>query len=1055
MSFTDTVIHRPTTILIIFTILCGVALLVYPSLSVELFPEMELPMAVVYTTYQGASPETVEETLTKNIEAAVSSVRGISSVTSRSSEGYSMVMIEFDYGTDLTEASNSIKDNLDMYERFFPEGSSSPTLFKLNTNMMPVMNIAVLGEQAQSANELKAIAEDSVQPVLDRVSGVSTTSVSGGQETYVQIAVSQNRLEAYGVTLTQIVRSLAPQNYQIGSGTIENGDTSYLVRTNEEFSSIDDIRQTLIASVPVFDAAGKVRSTTVITLEDLAEVSYAFKAADSNVFINGEPGVYVSVSKESDSNSVEVAERVKETLISLNAAMPESVSLYVISDTTTTIESTMDTVYESLGLGIILAMAILFFFLRSVKSTVIIGLSIPISMLITILFMFFFGYSLNLMTLTGLILGLGMIVDCSVVVLENIFRYRERGAKLKTAALLGTKEMIVSITASTLTTICVFVPIVLFQDRLGMLGQMVTPMAATIIISLLSSLLVSVTLVPVLASSYMKIYTRKQKPISLRPLRAIDDLMERSFQSLDRGYKKILTVCIDNRWLTAILAILILVISLQAFGAMDVTLYPPMAEDSVSIDVELPQGTVLETTEALLKDLETNVKQLVTGYEDIIVTAGGGGFFGNGSPNAGTLQIILSDDDQADDMFTIKNKLRLFFDAYPSAVFSFGSTGMGLGNANPMDLIITSDDLDMAADTAQAILALIKENLPGITEPKSSYQDGLPQIQIEIDRERAYAFGLTMQTIASEISYSVNGVTASQFKADGDDTDIIVLLQQEDRDSELDLEKIFVKTSTGQNVSVANLASITRSTGPVTIIREDERRAIHVTGGFADGYAASAAQTDIEALIAENLMIPESVQITYGGDFSDMNEQFDQVIMIFILAVILVFGVMASLFESLKNPFIILLSMPFMIIGIVGLYLITGETFSMLSAIGVVVLAGIVVNNGIVLIEQINLLRRRGQDVRTACIEAGGSRLKPILMTSLTTILGMIPMAFLGGSGAEQVQPIGQTIVGGMALSTLMTIFVTPTLYSIFNTDRKKKDIESIASYQKTAQEKI
>ncbi len=793
----------------------------------------------------------------------------------------------------------------------------------------------------------------------------------------------------------------------------------------------------------------------MITLEDLAEVSYAFKAADSNVFINGEPGVYVSVSKESDSNSVEVAERVKETLVSLNAAMPESVSLYVISDTTTTIESTMDTVYESLGLGIILAMVILFFFLRSVKSTVIIGLSIPISMLITILFMFFFGYSLNLMTLTGLILGLGMIVDCSVVVLENIFRYRERGAKLKTAALLGTKEMIVSITASTLTTICVFVPIVLFQDRLGMLGQMVTPMAATIIISLLSSLLVSVTLVPVLASSYMKIYTRKQKPISLRPLRALDDLMERSFQSLDRGYKKILTVCIDNRWLTAILAILILVISLQAFGAMDVTLYPPMAEDSVSIDVELPQGTVLETTEALLKDLETNVKQLVTGYEDIIVTAGGGGFFGNGSPNAGTLQIILADDDQADDMFTIKNKLRLFFDAYPSAVFSFGSTGMGLGNANPMDLIITSDDLDMAADTAQAILALIKENLPGITEPKSSYQDGLPQIQIEIDRERAYAFGLTMQTIASEISYSVNGVTASQFKADGNDTDIIVLLQQEDRDSELDLEKIFVKTSTGQNVSVANLATITRSTGPVTIIREDERRAIHVTGGFADGYAASAAQADIEALIAENLMIPEAVQITYGGDFSDMNEQFDQVIMIFILAVILVFGVMASLFESLKNPFIILLSMPFMIIGIVGLYLITGETFSMLSAIGVVVLAGIVVNNGIVLIEQINLLRRRGQDVRTACIEAGGSRLKPILMTSLTTILGMIPMAFLGGSGAEQVQPIGQTIVGGMALSTLMTIFVTPTLYSIFNTDRKKKDIESIASYQKTAQEII
>ncbi|WP_422478870.1 efflux RND transporter permease subunit [Pleomorphochaeta sp. DL1XJH-081] len=1047
MSLTHTIVHRPTTIIVIYILLTALALVVLPNLAVELFPEINLPMVVVFTSYSGASPETMEETVTKRIEGVISNVGGINTLTSTSSEGFSMVMIQFDYGTDLDEATRSIDDNLNLINDILPDGASAPTIFKLNTNMMPVMNIAVIGRSGQSANDLRRVAQDIVQTRLDRVSGVSTTSVSGGQDAFVKVAVDQNRLEAYGVTLSQVAQVLNPQNYQIGSGTITEGNIDYLVRTNAEFTNLDEIRQTMVTAVPQMNAMGQVINTAVVTVGDLAEVSFAYKEAESQVYINGEPGVYISVSKESDANSVQVAEAVREAIAELENDLPGSIGLYVTVDTTTMIDSTINTVYQSLLYGVALVMVVLFIFLRSLKSTFIIGISIPISMLITVLVMFFLDYSLNLMTLTGLILGLGMTVDSSIVVLENIFRYRERGSKLKTAALLGTKEMIVAIAASTLTTVCVFVPIVLLRNNLEMLGEILTPMAGTIIISLLSSLVVSVTLIPVLTSSYVKIYTRKQKPLRLRLLRWMDFGMEWAFEALDRGYKRVLAVCIDYKWLTVLFVAIILVITFQAFNAMNTTLYPTMSETSVSLQVTLPQGTTLGATEAVLREIEAHAREDIQGFKDIIVTTGGGGIFGNGGTNSGSIQITLAEgDDQIDDMQTIQEKLRVYFGGYPAASFSFSSMSMGLGNMNPVDVIVKSDDLHVAAATAQEIRDLIAENLPQVTEVRTDFDEGLPQMEIEIDRERAYAYGLTMQGIAAEVSNSINGITATQLKADGSETDVIVMLRQEDRSEQVDLEKIFVRSSTGQRVALSNFASISRSTGPVSINREDEMRSVHVVGGLADGYSSSEAETAIRTLIDDNLIHDDSVFIEFGGDFADMNAMFRHVGIILALAVVLVFGVMASLFESFRNPFIILLSMPLMLIGIVGIYLITGEAFSLISAIGTVILAGIVVNNGIVLIEYINLLRRRGMDIRTACIEAGGSRLKPILMTSLTTIFGMVPLAFFGGQGAEQIQPIGQTIIGGMAVSTVMTIFLTPTLYRLFNRDKVKRDIENIAN---------
>lgn len=1047
MSLTNTVVRRPTTIIIIYILLTVLALVVYPNLSVELFPEMDLPMVIVYSSYRGASPETMESRVTKLIESAVSNVGGIKQISSTSSEGISMVMLEFAYGTDLDKASQSINDNISLYTEMFPEDATKPTIFKLNTNMMPIMNIALSGSSGQDANELRAVLEDMVQSRLERVAGVSSTAINGGQDAFVQVAVDQNRLEAYGLTLSQVAYTLNPQNFQIGAGTLIEGDLSYLLRTDAQFNSIEQIEDAMVAAYPKYDAKGNVIGSNVVRLKDIATVSFSYRDATSQVYINGESGVYLSVSKESDANSVQVAKRVKDVIKELNKELPKGMSLEVIVDTTEMVESTINKVYESLLYGIVLVMVVLFIFLRSVKSTFIIGISIPISMLLTVLVMFFMGYSLNLMTLTGLILGLGMTVDGSIVILENIFRYRERGAKLHAAAILGTKEMIVSITASILTTVCVFVPMVLLRSNLEMLGEILTPMAATIIISLLASLVVAVTLIPVLTSSYVKLYTRKQKPLRLRFLRFIDDKAEAAFEALDRGYKRALALLLDYKWLTLILVILIMVLTFQAYQAMHQSLYPTMSETSVSLSVTLPQGTTLATTESLLMDLQEKAERDIKGYKDITVTAGGGGMFGTGGTNGGSLQISLLDEEGADSMQVVQEKLRRYFDLYPAADFSFSQVSMGLGNLNPVDVAVKSDNLELAVATAEKIRDLIDANLKGVTEVRTDFSKGLPELRITIDRERAYAYNLTMQTIASEISNSVNGITATQLKENGTDTDVVVMLDKEDRSSELDLKRIFIRNALGEKISLDNLATIERSTGPVSINRENEMRTVHVVGGLAPNYAASQAESDIKSLLEKELPLSDEVFIEYGGDFADMTAMFSQVGLILILAVVLVFGVMASLFESFKNPFIVLLSMPLMMVGVVGIYLITGETFSLISAIGIVILAGIVVNNGIVLIEYINLLRKRGLPIRRACIEAGGNRLKPILMTSLTTIFGMIPLAFFGGQGAEQIQPIGQTIIGGMAISTLMTIFFTPVLYMLFNKDKQKKDVERIENY--------
>ena len=1033
MTFTQRVIERPVTIVIVFALLISLALFMVPRIALDLFPSINPPIVLVKTSYDGAGAEEVEKNLTMVLEGQLANVSDLEEMTSTSSEGSSSIVMEFDYSKDLNEALDDIRDQLEIVSGRLPDDADSPITFKIDPSQQAIMNLVVTGKK--TPEELREIADNDIQSRIERINGVSTTSVMGGREAVIRVEVSQNRLEAYGLTLTSVSSAISGQNVQVGGGSIERGNIDYYIRTDGEFSSVEEIKDTVIALKSGITADGSLNSRNVIRLGDVADVFSGYEDSESIVKINSESGVYVEVKKESGSNSVNVAREVIASLDDINKTLPSGVKVEVLYDSTEMIGGVLNTVIQSAIQGLVLAMLILLFFLRNLRSTFIVGISIPISMLVTVMCMYFFDLTLNMMTLAGLILGLGMIVDGAIVILENIYQYRERGAKLKTAASLGSHEMYMSIIASNLTTICVFLPIIIFKNDLGMMGQVFMDLVFTIVISLLVSLVVALTIVPVLCSRYIKIYTPRQRPVKIRFLANLEKSLASGQLALEKAYKKALSGVLENRGLVIFATILLLVASIQQFSSLGIELTPRMDEDSVKIAVVLPPGSTVERTDEVLQQLQVIAENEVNGYSDIVITAGTSRNMGSTLSYKGNIEIILSDDDGADTDKEIKTKMRKHFSSFPDAELSFSAGRRRMGNSNPVDILVKSDDLDKAVAVSDDILALIKENLPGITDAETDMDKGIPQFEIEIDRDRSYSLGIDVSSIANEVKASLNGKTATTYREGGDEYDVLLVLQDSDRKDIPDLDKISVISSSGERVSLSNIASLVQNEGPLSINREDEIRTVHVTGDLAPGYPSNTALSDIRNLISDNMVIDSEVSIEYGGDFEDTESYTNSFSIILIMAALLVFGVMASQFESLKDPFIIFFSVPMMLIGVIWFYKLTGITFSLFSAVGLVVLVGLVVNNGIVLVDYTNRLKNRGLNINNACIEAAGSRLRPIMMTTFTTILGMLPLALSTGGDTAMVRPTAQTIIGGLSVSSLITLFVTPVVYSLLNKD--------------------
>jgi HAE1 family hydrophobic/amphiphilic exporter-1 len=1032
----NSVVSRPTTVFIIFALLIGLGFFALMNLSIDLYPEINPPIMAVITLYPGAGPEEVERSINRPLEAVLSGASGLEKITSTSSKGSGMVILEFTYGTDMSDAANSIRDALERIRNYMPDGAETPMIFKFDPSMIPIMGLMVMSDR-RTPEELREIAEDTIVPRIEQTPGVATASVNGGREKIIRVEIPQSRLEAYGLTITQIQQMIAAQNMQIAAGTITEGGMSYLLTTMGEYTSLDEIRNTVISYRGGGYSNGLVEMPRQVYLRDLANVFEGYRDETSTVYVNGQAAVMLMVQKQSGKNSVQTAKDLRARLEKMTQELPPDIKITEIFNTTDIVENSLNQVTSTAFSGAMLAILILFIFLRSAKPTLIIGVSIPISIIITIMTMYFANLTLNLMTMAGLVLGIGMLVDNSIVILENIYHYREKGAKLKTAAVIGTTEMVIAITASTVTTICVFAPLVMFQGLLEMAGEMFAGLAFTVVISLGISLFTAIFLVPVLSSHYLPLVTRKQKPLTGK-LAEIDARFERFFVWLENKYRGAVKKVLKHKRDVILTLLGLFVISMFLIPIIGWEFMPQQEDDNVSITATLPMGTSLQETETVLRQLQIIVEREIQGYDRLILRAGGGGFMGMGSSsNSGSLRINLPDySERIESANEMKDILRPFLNQFPGVIFSMssGMGGRGMGGGNAVDIVLRTDDLVKGKVLGERIAALLRDRLSDtVTEPQVDLQDGLPQYEIILDREKMYALGLNSYTVGNEIKAAVDGIVATRYKASGKDYDVLLILAEADRSTLPALDNIFINSQMSGRVPLSNFAAYEEGTGPLTIRRENQSRIIHVTAGSRPGVKVNTLQQRVETLIRAEIPIEDDVIIEYGGDNAEMIKIFSRFILICIVAIFLVFGVMASLFESFKDPFIIILTIPLSMIGIVAIYLITNTIFNVLTAVGLLVLIGVIVNNGIVLVDYTNLLRKRGYSLYDACIEAAGNRLRPILMTTLTTILGLLPMAFFPGEGSELVAPIGKTVLGGLSFGTLMTLFLMPTVYAIFN----------------------
>jgi len=1037
MSLSRKTMDHPVLILIVFVLLGMLGIFTYSKIAVALMPETENPNVMIMTTYTNAGPESVEQTVTKLIESAVVSVNGLKSMSSTSSEGSSMVSLEFDYGTDLESVVNDIRDKLDRVNRQLPDNASTPSIMRFSGSSMPIMRILVRGNR--SLEDISSIAENSIVNILEQADGVGEADVMGSRSLQVRVDLDQNRLAAYGYTLSNITSALSRQNLELGGGKVQEGTKNYIVRTTGQYTSLEEINNTVISTVNGYD----------VKLSDVGNAYLGYADTSSESYINGEKGIYVSITKISGSNSVTVANNVYKKIDQLKKTLPSDITLEIISDDTESIRETINTLVKSLVEGLLLSVIILWIFLQSVKSTIIIAISIPLSMIITLFAMSMFGITLNMMTLTGLILGLGMIVDASIVMIDNIYAYRQRGAKPKISAILGSQEMLMSVFSGNITTICVFVPFLFYISELGMLGQMFKGIIFTIVISLVSSLAVAVFLVPVLAGKFLPLTNRNEKPVRNPVVKGIYWFFEKIIGGITKGYSWLLKGALNNRIIALVAAVCVLAIAFAFIPTMQINMMPGGNDDSVTLNVTLPTGTTFEETKKVILGMEKYVYEEVQGYKNITTSIGsGGGGWRSGGTNSGSIQITLPETEKRiDSVQDIQNKLRAHFNEFPGVNMSFRAGWRGQMFGSDIDIVLRTEDLDAALDVADQICEVIKAN-GECGEPSISMTRGLPQVELQVDRTLAYQFGVDINTVATAINAAINGSSAGVYRKDGKDYSIVVSYRPEDRKTINDIESIYVRGNSGM-VPISSFASLKKGVGPVSIARENQKRIIHVTTNIRTDTNANVIEEQIKQGIAETFIIPESVTVTYEGSWGQTTSQMQLYLKIIAMAIILVFGVMAATYESFKAPLINLATIPFMVIGVIFLYKIIGQALSLMSMVGLIMLVGIVVNNGIILVDYTNLLIGRGMNVKDACYEAGKSRLRPVLMTTLTTILGMLPMCFATDGQAVMVQPIGIAVVGGLTSSTFVTLLIIPVLYSLVmrKKDAKKKKNQIVVKY--------
>lgn len=1048
MAIYKTAINKPITTGLIFVALVILGLFSLSKLPIDQMPEMDPPYVTVMTTYAGANASELETNVTKLIENSLNSVDGLKNLTSTSKDNISVVTMEFEWGANLDEVMNDIRSYIDLVYDNLPDGVSRPTILKLNSSAMPILQYGFTASESYSG--LDRILEDNVTNVLKRIDGIGNLSISGAPERYIYVDLDPKQLDAYHLSLEAVGQAISANNLDLASGTVKMGKEQYQMRVKGEFEESSEINDLVVATI-----AGKS-----IYIRDIATVRDTIKDLSLDEKLNGMDAARLVISKQTGANTVAIANQVQKQMVDIQKTLPPDIKIQLINDNSENIKNSISSLTESIFYALLFVVLVVLLFLGSWRSAFIIGLTIPISLITAFIYLLVVDSSLNIISLASLTVAIGMVVDDAIVVLENITKHVDRGESPREAAVYATNEVWTSVIATTLVIVAVFLPLTMLP---GMAGIMFKELGWIITIVVCVSTVTAITLIPMLASKMIKakpfFVHKEDEEAYLQAKEAkrftFDKTIGRVFEAIEAKYADLLRWCLDHKAITIVAAVVFFFLSMAPMGMGKIGMDFMKEQDngSFSVNVELQRGTRIEETLLTARAIEQDIKELVP--ETIVISTNAGsnddaGFaalFNSTTNNKISMRVRTSKKfDRERSIFEIAEVVRKRLAQYPEIVNYQVSTasGMGGGGSNSLSVEVYGYDFDQTNNFTRELKRRIDENVKGARNTKISRDEDRAELKITFDKEKLSRHNLSSSAVAMYVRSRVNGMMAGYLKEDGNEYNIVVRLQEEYRNSISDIEELSINTPTGGVIKLKELAQIEEYWCPPTIERKNRQRYLTIS---VNPYRTSLKELadDVQKQV-DQMGVPADIHVVLGGSFKDQQETTGDMGMLSMLIIMLVYVVMASQFESFSKPFIIILSILFALSGAILALAVVGTNIDMVGMLGLILLIGIAVKNGIVLVDYINLLRERGVELKEAIALSGQSRLRPIMMTAFTTILGMIPMAASRGEGSELWTTMGIVVIGGLLVSTLVTLIIVPVLYAIFE---RKGDEAKLAKIRK------
>ncbi|MEA3446899.1 MAG: efflux RND transporter permease subunit [Bacteroidota bacterium] len=1030
MSIYSSAVRKPVTTLMIFIAVIVLGIYSVYKLPVDLYPEVEIPAITVFTAYPGASAKDIENNISEPIEDALNTVDDLKEISSTSRDNLSIVVLEFEYETDLSEAANNIRDGLAFVEDELPDAAEDPQIFKFNSSMMPIQMFAITADENYEGLE-KLLEEVFVNP-LNRIEGIGSVSVVATPTREIAVEFNPRRLEAYNLTIEQIGQILAAENMNMPTGNIEMGKMDYSLRVEGEFKSSDFIEDIVVGNVQ-----GKS-----IYLKDVATVRDSIREMTMDEKINGEKGVRMMVMKQSGANTVNIAKQVNKKMDEFRKNLPPDVEVQTIFDSSDFIKDSINNLTKTLMFAMLFVIMVVLFFLGRWRATFIVVLTIPISLIVSFIYLRFTGNSINIISLSALAIAIGMVVDDAIVVLENISKHIERGSKPREAAIYATNEVWLAVIVTTLTVVAVFFPMTMVG---GMTGIMFRQLGWIVTITVTTSTIAAISLTPMLSSKLLQLKKKYKKPGKFSYDRTIRPMLD----NLDNWYARVLKWSLSHKRIIVFSALGIIVGTMLLAPKLGTEFMPQTDEDRFNISVELQSGVRVDESVKIARKIDSILFNKFPQVELVSTSAGTddeGGFismFRSTGSNIINYTVRLENSSERDtSVWEIMEAVRKELKPFPEIIKYNVSTGGGMSGGlaqNNVDIEIYGYDIETSTRLAEQFADSVR-NIPGARDIQVSREDEKPELQVDFDRKKLAANGLNTAMVSSVLYNRVEGLTATKFREQGEEYDVVLRLKKEYRNSISDIENIAVQTPMGTFVRLGELAEIKEYYAPPNIERKRRERIVTVS---ATPYKTSMGELASQMQeVIDNTDVPAGFMVEVGGGYEDQQEGFKDLALLLVLSLVLVYIVMASQFESLKMPFIIMFSIPFAFTGVIIALLIAGKPLSIVAALGAVMLVGIVVKNAIVLVDYINLMRDRGHPLAEAIVLSGRSRLRPVLMTAVTTILGMLPLALSTGEGSEIWSPMGISVIGGLFASTIITMVIIPVVYMLFTRsgERNKKE---------------